>query len=246
MFTVLARKTVIRRTAVVLLAVGIGLSPNAVSAATPTHYHGAAFVHGNNGNVFKRSEDSAWGGYAVSKGGQTIVASWVNPRVDCSGGGVNSAWDGFDGYGTQTVEQIGIDLDCSSGSAVYKPWYEMYPRDSVYFDQTTSEGDQMTATVTHDSGINYTLTLADSTQNWSRTFHDSLDGANDSTAEVIMERLSSNVDNFGSMTFSGCQLDGQPFGNSAPDAITIASNGVDQATPGNIDGDHFDMTWDHA
>jgi hypothetical protein len=229
-----------RGTAVALLAVGIALSPAASASAAPAHH-----VHGKaRGNTFQKAQDSAWGGYAVSKGGKTITASWVNPRVDCSGG-VNSLWAGFDGYGTETVEQIGIDLDCSSGSVEYKPWYEMYPRDSVYFDQPTKEGDQMTATVVHDDGTNYTLTLADSTQNWSKTFHDSLDGANDSTAEVIMERLSSNVDNFGTMTFTGCQLDGQPFGDTNPESITIA-NGVDQATPSDINGDRFDMTWNHS
>ena len=190
-----------------------------------------------------------WGGYSIQHGGTRVTASWVNPKVtSCSNRSVNSLWDGFDGAGiSDTVEQIGIDLDCSSGTVEYNPWYEMYPRDSVYFNEPTKAGDSMTATVVHNSGSTYTLTLADPTENWSRTFTSSLSGAEDATAEVIMERLTNTIDNFGSMTFTNCTLDGNAFGNSATDRYTLANNSnTVQVTTGTLSGDHFGMTWKHA
>jgi hypothetical protein len=132
-------------------------------------------------------------------------------------------------------------------ATVVNPWYEMYPQNSIYFNEPTEAGDSMTATVVHDSGTSYTLTLADPTQNWSRTFNASLDGAQDATAEVIMERLTDGVDNFGSMTFTGCDLDGSPFGNSSTNqyVLTDNSNNV-QVTTGALNGDQFGMTWQQS
>jgi hypothetical protein len=221
------------------LAALLGAVP-ATAAAAPAHAP-AHLPHLRHAGDF-------WGGYSIQHGGTTVTASWVNPTVKCSGSSVNSLWDGFDGAGiSDTVEQIGIDLDCSSGSIEYNPWYEMYPRDSVYFNEPTKAGDSMTATVVHNSGTKYTLTLADPTENWTRTFTSSLSGADDATAEVIMERLTDNIDNFGSMTFTNCTLDGSPFGNSSTDKYTLANNSnTVQVTTGALSGKQFSMTWKHS
>ncbi|WP_344314902.1 G1 family glutamic endopeptidase [Fodinicola feengrottensis] len=222
-------------------ALGIGVFLTLAAGATPA----AAAAHPHPADTQVRNHaDSAWGGYAIERGGTTVTTTWVNPTVKCAGN-VNSVWAGFDGYGTNTVEQIGIDLDCSSGQAQYLPWYEMYPRDSIYFTETTRAGDTMTATVVHNSGTSYTLTLADRTQNWSRTFHDSLSGAQDATAEVIMERLDTHVDNFGSVTFTNCQLDGKSFASYAAQSVVITHGSTQQAKPGALSGGTFKMTWLH-
>jgi hypothetical protein len=105
----------------------------------------------------------------------------------------------------------------------------------------------MTATVVHNSGTKYTLTLADPTQNWSRTFTSSLSGAKDATAEVIMERLTDGIDNFGGMSFTSCKLDGSPFGNSSTNQYVLANNSnTTQVATGALNGDHFSMTWQHS
>lgn len=189
-----------------------------------------------------------WGGYSIQHGGTTVTASWVNPSVHCSVDGDNSLWAGFDGAEiSDTVEQIGIDLDCSSGTVQYNPWYEMYPRDSVYFNEPTKAGDSMTATVVHNSGTKYTLTLADPTENWSRTFTSSLSGAKDATAEVIMERLTDGIDNFGSMSFTNCTLDGSPFGSSSTEQYVLADDSnTTQVATGGLSGANFSMTWKHS
>ena len=224
-----------------VVAAGLAALLGAVpAAAAPAH----APVH----LPHLRHAADFWGGYAIEHGGTTVTASWVNPSVKCSVDGDNSLWVGFDGADiSDTVEQIGIDLDCSSGTVQYNPWYEMYPRDSVYFNEPTKAGDSMTATVVHDSGTKYTLTLADPSQNWSRTFNSSLSGAQDATAEVIMERLTDSLDNFGSMSFTGCDLDGSPFGNSSTISYVLTNNSnTTQASTGALNGDHFTMTWKHA
>lgn len=227
-----------RNAAVALLGLSATLTASPAvdqPAAVPGHLH----HHGNHAG-------SAWGGYDIQRGGTTVTASWVNPQVSCSGRGVNSVWAGFDGAGNSTVEQIGIDFDCSSGSIRYNPWYEMYPRGSVYFSENTRAGDSMTATVVHDQGPNYTMTLSDTTQNWSRTFHDSLSSAQDATSEAIMERLSDNVDNFGSVTFTGCKLDGKEFGSYSTRRDVVSNNGITQVDTGSLSGDRFTMTWRHS
>ncbi|HEV3361098.1 MAG TPA: G1 family glutamic endopeptidase [Pseudonocardiaceae bacterium] len=227
----------------ILAAAGLAALVVAVPAnAAPAPAHAPVHLpHGRHAGDF-------WGGYSIQHGGTKVTASWVNPSVKCSVDGDNSLWAGFDGAGiSDTVEQIGIDLDCSSGTVQYNPWYEMYPRNSVYFNEPTKAGDSMTATVVHDSGTKYTLTLADPTQKWSRTFNSSLSGAQDATAEVIMERLTDGIDNFGSMSFTNCELDGSPFGNSSTDQYVLANNSnTTQVTTGALNGDHFSMTWKHT
>jgi hypothetical protein len=222
--------------AAAIAALLVAAPANAEPAHAPVH-----LPHGRHAGDF-------WGGYSIQHGGTKVTASWVNPSVQCGVDGDNSLWAGFDGAGiSDTVEQIGIDLDCSSGTVQYNPWYEMYPRGSVYFNEPTAAGDSMTATVVHDGGTKYTLTLADPTQNWSRTFNSSLSGAQDATAEVIMERLTDGIDDFGSMSFTNCELDGSPFGDSSTDQYVLADNSNStQVTTGALDGDHFSMTWQHS
>lgn len=228
------------------LAAAAGLA--ALLVAVPANAAAQAQAHAPAHLPHLRHAADYWGGYAIEHGGTTVTASWVNPNVTCGVGSDNSLWVGFDGAGiSDTVEQIGIDLDCSSGTVQYNPWYEMYPRDSVYFNEPTRAGDAMTATVVHDSGTAYTLTLADHTQNWSRTFNSSLSGAQDATAEVIMERLTDSLDDFGSMTFTSCDLDGAPFGNSSTVQYVLTNNAnTVQATTGALSGDRFSMTWQHT
>lgn len=227
--------SLLKKTIVVLIGLGalvLGATPSVAATSGRAHH--------------VKQGDSAWGGYDIQQGGKTVTGSWINPTVNCSGRGVNSLWAGFDGAGNSTVEQIGIDLDCSSGTVRYNPWYEMYPRDSVYFNEDTRAGDAMTATVVHDSGSKYTMTLTDKTRNWSRTFHDSLSSARDATAEVIMERLSDNVDNFGTVTFTNCTLDGKAFGNYPTNKDVLVYNGRTQVTTGPLSGAQFSMKWSHA
>jgi len=134
-----------------------------------------------------------WSGYAVtSKKLFTYVhTTFVQPAITCTGqpDQWTSNWSGLDGYTSDTVEQDGTIAICpGSGSTTpeYGTWWEMYPSNDVQIvGGTVKPGDKITASVVR-SGTKYTLTLADHTQNWSRTFNSSLSGAQDATAEVIV------------------------------------------------------------
>ena len=93
--------------------------------------HDPAIIHERHG---RNATSTNWSGYAVTgpDGSVTDVkGSWKVPDVVCSSPGTPNSyasfWVGIDGYGSNTVEQIGTDSDCSGGNAVYYAWYEFYP-----------------------------------------------------------------------------------------------------------------------
>jgi hypothetical protein len=113
-----------------------------------------------------------WSGY-VDTGAifSAVSGSWLVPHVDCHAtpNASLAVWVGIDGEGGNTVEQDGIEADCSGGSPEYSAWYEMYGDTSVnngnqvVLSSTAypvSPGDQITASVSV-SGSTWTLTLED-------------------------------------------------------------------------------------
>jgi hypothetical protein len=174
--------------------------------------------------AFHAYQGGAWGGYAASGSGfTTITGSWTQPQVSCNTtNDLFAPWVGIDGYGSQSVEQVGVQVDCSSGSPVTSPWYEMYPADPVYWPDQVNPGDQMTGTVTDDgNGSTYTLTLTDDTAGWTETTDQALpggQGGQDASAEAVVESPTQSYPSF-SVSFSGVQVNGQVFDNFAPQAL---------------------------
>ncbi len=79
---------------------------------------------------FAVSTSTNWSGYAVTGGTFTYVhGSWTVPAVTCASGenSQSSTWVGLDGWGSDTVEQLGSTTGCIFGVAAYFPWTEMYP-----------------------------------------------------------------------------------------------------------------------
>lgn len=168
------------------------------------------------------ADSTNWSGYAVTgaNGSVTSVSgSWIVPPVTCptapttptrgfgrsfSGSSVPSSyasfWVGIDGWTSSTVEQIGTDSDCSSGTPTYYAWYEFYPQPSYYAGELTnlSPGDVIDASVTYNSNGTFTATIADKSKNLSYTTtftpgagrHATV--AERSSAEWIIEAPSSN------------------------------------------------------
>jgi Peptidase A4 family len=59
---------------------------------------------------------------------QDVSGSWTVPSVTCdSGTEYSSFWVGIDGFNSNTIEQMGTDADCHSGSPAYYAWFELYP-----------------------------------------------------------------------------------------------------------------------
>jgi hypothetical protein len=195
-----------------------------------------------------------WSGYALSGGPYTsVVSSWVQPAVKCSGSNQYAAfWDGLDGYGDDTVEQTGSMGYCTtSGSRhsrtfapVYYAWYEMYPAAMVEFLKPVKPGDQITASVTGSSNGNFTLVLSDARQKWTETVNETLPNPALSSAEVVAEAPSSGsvlpLADFGTVTFTGALVNGQAMASSPGgqlSEITMKSvSGALEAQPGPITG----------
>ncbi|MFI9271573.1 G1 family glutamic endopeptidase [Kitasatospora sp. NPDC052896] len=206
--------------AALLTVSGFALAAPA-SAATPTATHAAAghFRYGNPSH-HRFDGGSNWGGYiAQGSNFQSISGSWTMPQVQCNtSNDLFAPWIGIDGYGSQTVEQTGVQVDCSSGSPVYSGWYEMYPAAPVYWGGQVNAGDVFNASVTTDGSGNYTLTLTDTTQGWTQNTQQYLDAQNVS-AEAVIESPSQSYPSFNKLDFSNLTVNDQVFDNSNPQAI---------------------------
>jgi hypothetical protein len=222
----------------------------ALPAAAGAH---SVVRHGAPNHRITRSTSTNWAGYSATGGTFTKVsATWKQPTATCTAAtAYSSFWVGLDGDGTNTVEQIGTDADCSGGKPVYYAWYEMYPKFPVNLSLTIRPGDTLSASVTTDGTGSFTLTIRDTTSGRSFTTVQKLRRAKLGSAEVIAEAPSSGsvlpLANFGSVGFSAATVNGQPIGNFHPDRINMVSGTTTKATTSALsNGTAFSVTWHHS
>jgi hypothetical protein len=213
----------------------------------------AVVRHGAPNHRITRSTSTNWAGYSATGGTFTKVsATWKQPAATCTAAtAYSSFWVGLDGDGTNTVEQIGTDADCSGGKPVYYAWYEMYPKFPVNLSLTIRPGDTLSASVTTNGTGSFTLTIRDTTSGRSFTTVQRLRHAKLGSAEVIAEAPSSGgvlqLANFGSVGFSAATVNGQPIGNFHPDRINMVSGTTTKATTSALsNGTAFSVTWHHS
>jgi hypothetical protein len=206
--------------AAVLAASGAALASPAYAAPSAAHHHpvyhyGAHHAHGTH-----RYAGSVWGGYvAQGSGFQSVSGSWTMPAVQCnSSNDLFAPWVGIDGYGSETVEQTGVQVDCSSGSPVLSGWYEMYPAPPQFFSDPVDTGDVFNASVTNSGGSTYTLTLTDTTKGWTESLDQNIDGQNVS-AEAVIESPSQSYPSFDSLDFSDVTVNGSVFDAANPQQV---------------------------
>jgi hypothetical protein len=209
--------------------------------------------HGAPNHRITRSTSTNWAGYSATGGRFTKVsATWKQPTATCTAASAYSSfWVGLDGDGTNTVEQIGTDADCSGGKPVYYAWYEMYPKFPVNLSLTIRPGDTLSASVTTDGSGSFTLAIRDTTSGRSFTTVQKLRRAKLGSAEVIAEAPSSGsvlpLANFGSVGFSAATVNGQPIGNFHPDRIDMVSGSITKATTSALsNGTAFSVAWHHS
>jgi len=229
------------------------LSLGAVAAGTvPGASAGAAVVRHAQPRG-RRHSDQTWAGYAVTGGGPytSVSGSWNVPTMNCShGGGDASPWVGIDGWGNDTVEQIGIDLDCRQGRGSYHPWVEMYPAASDYFGESVHAGDRLTASVSVSGGT-WTLTERDTTAGWSRTFRRKPKHApQESSAEAIVEDVGSGgappVPDFNTVDFSAVSVGGTSLASAgSAHQTTLERNSTPLTRESSLSGGSFSVTWTH-
>ncbi|MDH6130761.1 hypothetical protein P3T37_000128 [Kitasatospora sp. MAA4] len=188
--------------------------------AAPASFGPASVQHRDARSPHTRFDGGVWGGYvAQGSGFQSISGSWTMPQIQCNtSNDLFAPWVGIDGYGSQTVEQTGVQADCSSGSPVLSGWYEMYPAPPQYFNDPVSAGDSFTASVTTDGSGSYALALTDNTQGWTENTQQQLDAQNVS-AEAVIESPSQSYPSFNQLDFTGVTVNGQAFDAFGPQAI---------------------------
>jgi uncharacterized repeat protein (TIGR03803 family) len=230
--------------------------------------------HGLARDVRVRPDGSAttsnWSGYVVdgALGSITEVrGSWIVPAVTCSGTGssFSAFWVGIDGYlpTSGTVEQIGTDSDCASGTPKYYAWSEFYPAASVMIANFTIQpGDLISAQVRYSSGL-FILTITDETTGISPTpVTGTVPTSARSSAEWIAEDPKSNgvlvpLANFGTAAYgfdntgvadtcaATVGTNAGALGSfSIATRITMVNGGFSEAVPSPLssDGSSFSVT----
>ena len=105
---------------------------------------------------------------------------------------------------------------------------------------------------TNGSG-SFTLTISDSTQNWTYSTAQRLKSAKLASPEVIAQAPSSNsgvlpLASFGTVTFTGASANGALLTSSTPyiDPITMQSGSTVKAQPSSISNGAFSVAWKHS
>ncbi|MEU5257262.1 G1 family glutamic endopeptidase [Amycolatopsis sp. NPDC021455] len=228
----LSSRTVRVLTAVAAAAAGLAVSGTAHAAVQyGTHFHGHQFAGGN------------WGGYVSFGSFTTATASWTEPSVTCnSTNDLFAPWVGIDGDGSSTVEQTGVETDCSSGHPVYSAWYEMYPAAPVYYNVSVSAGDHITATVTRTATNTYRLDLSDTTKGWSKSTTKSLTSKHASAEAIIESPTDSYPSISGGVKFTGVKFNGTNLASTNPSGLDADDRGTYTWIPGAIGSDGQSFT----
>ncbi len=250
-----------RRLGVLTLAVLLASALMALASAPAASGTAAQILHSPVKNRVSHghfnSTSTNWSGYANT--GTTfsdVKGSWVQPTASCSSGQTAYAafWVGIDGDTTSTVEQIGTDSDCSSGTPTYYAWYEMYPKFPVNLSNTVRPGDSITAEVKFNGSGSFTLSITNNTRGWTFSTNQRSTRARRGSAEWIAEAPSSSsgvlpLANFGTVNFTNCTANGVSISsNPNPDPITMQSGSTVKASPSGLGsgGTSFSVTWHHS
>ena len=230
--------------------------PAQITAAAASHEsHGLqALRHGSKNTTVSSTN---WSGYAATGSAgafKSVASSWVQPAVTCSSKATYSSfWVGLDGYSNSALEQTGTEADCIGGKATYGAWWEVLPASESAYSVTVKAGDHLSASVTDNGNGTFTMTLADSTEGWTKTTtHAGSSGYQDSSAEVIAEATEVNgsiakLSNFGSVTFTNSTAGGTALGSLSTNEIVMEGTSGDvKAQPGALSGGTFSDTWKAA
>jgi hypothetical protein len=232
-----------------LLSAGPAASSAQTAASVPgsfATFRGDPAASSGAGHGFNANGGN-WSGY-VTGGRQfsSVSASWIEPSVTCNATtDAFAPWVGLGGYGTNTVEQAGVETSCAAGVAVYRAWYEMAPAAPVYYENAVHPGDSISAKVTR-AGTRYTLTITDTTRHWTRTVTKSSDGS-PTSAEFILESPTGTYPDFGTVTFTRASVDSRPLSTYTTLALDAsnASGGYDDHT-GALAGGTFSVSYRHG
>ncbi len=210
---------------------------------------GAGKPHGGGGSTSSGWSSTNWSGYALSSATNgtyhAISGQWVVPAVLAGHGSTySSSWIGIDGFNNSSLIQTGTEQDYSQGSAHYYAWWEILPAAETKISPSqypVQPGDHMSANIKNNGNGTWTITLADSTENWSFTTTQSYSGPGTS-AEWIEEAPTiggrvATLANYGQATFNpGTVNGGNPALMSSESGVMIQKR-KQMSTPSLPDSD---------
>jgi hypothetical protein len=251
----------------------------ATTAVAVERRHGPVRIHQRREN--QQYDSYNWSGYIVAGSSGSVTdakGSWIVPSVNCTAtpAGYSSFWVGIDGFSSDSVEQTGTDSDCVSssgkaGTPTYYAWFEFYPNPGyeIEFAKGVHPGDLMIAEVKYagqttgaghrGSGAQFTITIADVTQNETYTVSSTAPSANESSAEWIAEApccgkgssilpladFNSIQFSSGTATIGGSTKAIASFGTSLQE-ITMVGQAAPhnlEAQPSSLSGGAFSVNW---
>jgi hypothetical protein len=224
-------------TAVATLLLADSTAPNAARYTPSKRGHTPAIIRERHGAMVTSTN---WSGYAItgSKGSVTEVkGSWIVPSVNCTATSTASSafWIGIDGYTSNTVEQVGTDSDCESGSPQYYAWFEFYPHLSFTLDKfPVRPNDVLSAEVQAGSKGAFTVSITNVTTGQSFSTTTKMPSASQTSAEWIIEGGVLPLADFVSVSFENCSY---TAGNNGPQSIgPFTNSNVDELTMVTKDG----------
>jgi hypothetical protein len=223
------------------------------------------------------TDSTTWAGYVVAAAEYSVTsvqAEWVQPSFHGSCAALYNAssvafWVGVDGWGSNTVEQIGTEIDCTSvlwiqDVSIYA-WYEFYPESSVTISMTIHPGDEVIAEAAYlaTATPTFALSIVDVTTGHSFAVFKTGFVAERTSAEWIVESpelchiygcSTAPLPDFGTIHFSlayatisgrSDSISGFPVGDTALRVNSVTTKYVVKAlTSGLSDsGTKFSVTW---
>jgi Peptidase A4 family/PASTA domain len=246
-------------------------APGSVIYATGVHASAAQSIRSSSpdGALTLKTTDayadqtsSDWSGYVTAaktgayKGTSTTFT--VPASIDCtSTDTASSFWAGLDGDGDGTVEQDGVEADCTDGSLALYAWLETYPaaeEEIVSSNETPAPvepGDTFVSTVTEDSSSEYTFVMDDETQGWSFNVEQAMPTGytgEGQTSEVITEATTEctsasscaimPLTNFGKVAYTSASYNsGTDYASSNTTRIDLTQNGAEADSVGALGTD---------
>ncbi|WP_051343865.1 G1 family glutamic endopeptidase [Alicyclobacillus herbarius] len=164
---------------------------------------------------------------------------WLGCETGWAPDTYSATWIGIDGFTDTQLIQVGTAQNVIAGQAQYYAWWEILPSPETVIPPAAypvQPGDQMTATITRQEDGRWRISLWNQSQGWVFVRSNlSYDGPLMS-AEWIEEapevdgQLATLAD-FGSVTFTGCSVNGSPVRLQPANAGAMVQGGEVVAVP---------------
>lgn len=219
----------------------------------------------------QQNTSTNWAGYAavtnlahpVAHTVSYVAGTWTIPQLSASTGQTYcSIWVGMDGYGSNSVEQLGTAHDWVNGKQQNTAWFEMYPQYPYTINGfPVNVGDSISASVVYQGNSVFLLTITNNTKKVyfvAPTSYTKSVTAQRISAEWIVEAPFSNtvlpLSHFGTVNLSNCiaTMNNVQGAINSPhwqaDALTMITNtnAVKAAvSPLANNGKNFSVVWKH-